>query len=47
MPDNNTDGVRKESAELEEVRRERNMMRQRNSRLYKKYGLKARRERTG
>ena len=34
-----------ESAELEEVRRERDMMRQRNSRLCRKYGLKGRRER--
>ena len=33
------------SAELEEVRRERDMMRQRNSRLCRKYGLKGRRER--
>lgn len=34
-----------ESTELEEVRRERDMMRQRNSRLCRKYGLKGRRER--
>ena len=34
-----------ESAELDEVRRERDMMRQRNSRLCRKYGLKGRRER--
>ena len=34
-----------ESAEHEEVRRERDMMRQRNSRLCRKYGLKGRRER--
>ena len=31
--------------ELEEVRRERDMMRQRNSHLCRKYGLKGRRER--
>lgn len=36
-----------ESAELEAVRRERDMMRQRNSRLCRKYGLKGRRERKG
>ena len=35
------------SAKLEEVRRERDMMRQRNSRLCRKYGLKGRRERKG
>lgn len=34
-----------ESAELADVRRERDMMRQRNSRLCRKYGLKGRRER--
>ena len=34
-----------ESAELEAVRRERDMMRQRNSRLCRKYGLKGRRKR--
>ena len=33
------------SEELAEVRRERDMMRQRNSRLCRKYGLKGRRER--
>ena len=36
-----------ESAELDEVRRKRDMMRQRNSRLCRKYGLKGRRERKG
>ena len=36
-----------ESTELDEVRRERDMMRQRNSRLCRKYGLKGRRERRG
>lgn len=35
------------SAELDEVRRKRDMMRQRNSRLCRKYGLKGRRERKG
>lgn len=35
------------SAELEEVWRERDMMRQRNSRLCRKYGLKGQRERKG
>lgn len=34
-----------ESAELDEVRRERDMMRQRNSWLRRKYGLKGQRER--
>ena len=34
-----------ESAELADVRRERDKMRQRNSRLCRKYGLKGRRER--
>ena len=38
-----TEGA-EESAELGEVRRERDMMRQRNSRLCRKYGLKERRE---
>lgn len=36
-----------ESVELADVRRERDMMRQRNSRLCRKYGLKGRRERKG
>ena len=36
-----------ESAELDKVRRERDMMRRRNSHLYRKYGLKGRRERKG
>lgn len=36
-----------ESAEFDEVRRKRDMMRQRNSRLCRKYGLKGRRERKG
>lgn len=34
-----------ESAELEEIRRESDTIRQRNSRLCRKYGLKGRRER--
>ena len=34
-----------ESAELADVRRERDKMRQRNSRLCRKYGLKGKRER--
>ena len=36
-----------ESAELDEVRRKRDMMRRRNFRLCRKYGLKGRRERKG
>lgn len=36
-----------ESAEVERVRRERNAMRKRNSRLCRKYGLESRRERKG
>lgn len=34
-----------EAAEIDDVRRERDMMRQRNSRLCRKYGLKGKRER--
>lgn len=36
-----------ESAEVEAVRRERDALRQRNSRLCRKYGLKTRRQRKG
>lgn len=36
-----------ESAELADVRRERGKIRQRNSRLCRKYGLKGKRERKG
>ena len=36
-----------QSDELADVRRERDMMRQRNSRLCRKYGLKGKRERKG
>lgn len=36
-----------EAADIDDVRRERDMMRQRNSRLCRKYGLKGKRERKG
>ncbi len=36
-----------EAADIDDIRRERDKMRQRNSRLCRKYGLKSRRERKG